>query len=105
MDEDTKARLRILESALGKTEEQVRAIIRLPDGNIYRHEINGVMIKLFSTSSEAFNEGVNCCLDVNKRNPYSKIFQYQEWIQWSNGFDSCELALKLHGRKAVMATL
>ena len=98
-------RFRLCLSAIGKTEKEVRDIIRLVDGNIYRHEIDAVLIKLFSTS-HAFNRGVDNVLFGNKTVcPYGKLAQYSDYCDWRTGVKSTRLAVKLHGREAIINTL
>lgn len=98
-------RFQICLSAIGKTEKEVRDIIRLTNGNVYRHEINAVLIKLFSTS-KAFNRGVDDVLFENEtRCPYGKLSHYHENNDWRTAVKSTQLAIKLHGREAVIDTL
>ena len=99
-------RMSVMQSAIGKSEEEARNILRLPDGNVYRHEIDAVIPKLSSTS-EAFNEGRDAYLKgrTNKDCPYSIMIDYANHINWQSGFESTELAVKLHGRKTVIETL
>lgn len=102
---DEYHRFQVCLSAIGKSEEEVREIIRLPDGNVYRHEINAVLIKLFSTS-KAFNRGVDDVLFGNETKcPYGKLSHYHENNDWHTGVESTQLAIKLHGREAVIDTL
>lgn len=99
-------RMRVMRSAIGKSEQEVRDIIRLPDGNIYRTECDAVMIKLSSTS-KAFDDGRNDFLNGKGKTqcPYNPCGKYANYINWHTGFESTQLAVKLHGRQAVMGTL
>lgn len=102
----TSWRLRKMQMAIGKPEDEARDILRLADGNVFRHEIDAVMIKLFS-SSNAFNEGRDAVLNGRKDTdcPYSIMIDYVNYINWNSGFQSTELAVRLHGRQKVIETL
>ena len=84
-------------------EEQIRDILRLPDGNVYKEEINAVMIKLWSTSSE-YNLGVHDRLRDKDKCPYDKHIEYSSYIMWHAGWSSCNMAIDLHGIDVVTKT-
>jgi hypothetical protein len=101
-------RLEILKNAVGKTEKEVREIIKDKQNNIDREEFDAVMIKLFNASIESFNEGVqSALLDLNKETdtecPYSKMFSYVDYIHWSTGYNATGLAILIHGEEKVRA--
>jgi len=99
-------RFQVCLSAIGKTEKEIREIIRLPDGNIWSHEFNGIMLALYSPISNAFNSGVHAVLFRDNTNcPYDKHIDYSNWINWKNGVGCTEFAIKLHGREAVAKSL
>jgi len=89
----------------GRKEDEIRKAIQLPDGNVFREEINAVMLKLHSTSSQ-YNEGVTARIyDKKKENPYSKGCEYVDYIEWHSGWSTADLAIKLHGKEAVSESL
>ncbi|GAI98555.1 unnamed protein product, partial [marine sediment metagenome] len=105
---DRTTRMKRLKSATkifndGGTEKEVRNAIKDEQGNIYREEIDAVMLKL-SSSSNAFNGGVLARLDGKKLKdcPFSKSVQYPDYINWYSGFDATDLAIKLHGKDKVL---
>ena len=99
-------RFQVCLSALGKTEKEVREIIRLPDGNVWKHEYNGIFLALYSTTSDAFNSGVHAVLFGDKTNsPYDRHTNYGNWINWISGIECTEFAIKLHGREVVCSSL
>ena len=95
-------RAAICSLAVGKPEDEVKEIIRLSDGSILRHEYNAIFMYLDS-NSETFNTGV---LDFIKGNQGTfdneKIENVPEYKSWTTGYRTAELAVKLHGREAVM---
>ena len=99
-------RFQVCLSALGKTEEEIRKIIRRADGNIWNHEFNGITLALYSPISNAYNNAVNAVLYGDKTNsPYDEYTGYGEWINWHNGIACTEFAIKLHGRETVIKSL
>ena len=98
-------RFQVCLSAVGKTEKEVRNIIRLPDGNISRDEINAILLRLYS-SANAYNKGVYAVLFGDKKScVYTKGGDYNEYVEWITGVQSTELAIKLHGRETVIKSL
>ena len=94
-------RAAICSLAVGKPEDEVKEIIRLSDGSIPRHEYDAIFLYMNSTL-EAFNVGV---LDYIKGKP--RVFNDEKmeistYKDWSDGYRAAELAVKLHGRKAVL---
>lgn len=98
----TPERIELLRSALGKPEGEVRQIIRLHDGNVYRDELDAILLKLYSTS-EDFNDGVRDCLHGRPRR--SGFCSYISGINYGTGYESAELAVELHGKETVLASL
>ena len=99
-------RFQVCLSALGKSEKEIKEIIRLPDGNIWNHEFNGITLALFSPTSNAYNNAVYAVLYGDKTNsPYEEYTGYADWINWHNGIACTEFAIKLHGRETVIKSL
>ncbi|MCK5712426.1 MAG: hypothetical protein KAI25_06905 [Hyphomicrobiaceae bacterium] len=99
-------RFQVCLSAVGKSEKEVREIISLPDGNVWKHEYNGIFLALYSTTSDAFNNGVHAVLFGDKTNsPYDRYTNYGNWINWLDGIECTEFAIKLHGRETVIKSL
>lgn len=97
-------RFQVCLSAVGKTEDDARKILRLADGNVYSHEVNAVLIMLHSTSN-AFNKGVADVLFGDGAGGKCTLMDYGDKMNWCNGVESTKLAVKLHGEKAVIGTL
>lgn len=99
-------RMRKIQFAIGKPEQEVREILRLPDGNVIRDEFDAVMIYLYSTS-ESFNKGRDAYLNgmTTNHNPFSIGVHYADHINWLGGFDTTKLAVRLHGRQKVIENL
>lgn len=97
-------RFQVCLSAVGKPESEVRNILRRPDGNVFSNEINAVMIML-SSSSNSFNKGVSDVLFADKVTSKYNIMSYSDKISWKEGVNSTRLAVKLHGKEAVISTL
>ena len=99
-------RFRVCLSAIGKPEKEVRDIIRRSSGNVWSHEFNGIMLALYSPTSNAYNNAVHAVLYGDKTNsPYDKYTGYGDWINWHNGIACTEFAIKLHGRETVIKSL
>jgi hypothetical protein len=97
----TAKRLAVLKSAVGKSEPEIRNII----GSCYKEEIGAVMLRLYS-SSQAFNEGVSDYLrNGKKQRRYSPGCQYQDHIYYGSGYSSAKLAVAIHGKDTVSASL
>lgn len=97
-------RLELLKSAVGKPEEEVRKLLQVR-GNVYRHEINAVMLRLWSTS-EAFNDGVMDFLhDRFNTWKYCKVSAYADYINYHTGKDTIELAIAIHGKAAILQSI
>lgn len=89
----------------GCTEDEIRKVIQLADGNVFREEINAVMLKLHSTSG-TYNERVTARIyDAKKESPYLKGCEYVDYIEWNSGWSTADLAIKLHGKEAVSESL
>lgn len=94
-------RAAICSLVIGKPEDEVKETIRLSDGSIPRHEYNAIFMYLDSTL-ETFNAGV---LDFIKGKPGifdTEKFEISGYEDWNTGFRTAELAVRLHGREAVM---
>lgn len=101
-EQTAEYRLEVLKRAVGQTEPVARQIIKLHDGNVYRDEINAVMLKLISTS-RAYGEGLLTRLEEKRtKNPYCKAIEYSDYINWNCGWETADLAIKLHGKEKVM---
>lgn len=98
-------RMRTMLEVVGKSKQEIRTKLQLPDGNVYLHEYNAVTLSLTSTS-DAFNNGRNAFL--NGENdiccPYSSMVEYGDYINWKTGFQCTKLAVELHSRKKVFET-
>ena len=87
----------------GMSEDEVRSIIRTNSG-CYQHEVDAVFLRLHSSSPD-FNAGRDACLEGKMTSEGPGRGDYQAYIMWHTGYDACNLAIKLHGRKAVTETL
>ena len=87
-------RFKVCSSAVGKSMEDVKKIIRLFDGSIARYEFDAILLYLKS-SIEEFNMGV---LDFINGKPISIC----ESVDWNDGYKAAELAIKLHGKEIVL---
>jgi hypothetical protein len=112
MNKETRQRLPILRKAVkawskgGKDRTEIRKMIQLQDHNVWKHENDAVFLELHNVSTPAFNEGVYARLFGGKsRNPYIPGCEYANFVNWSTGWDSADLALALHGRDKVVGTL
>ena len=94
-------RAAICSFAVGKPEDEVKEIIRLSDGSIPRHEYGAIFMYLDS-NLETFNAGV---LDFIKGKPRffdTEKFEVSGYENWNEGYRTAELAVRLHGKEAVM---
>lgn len=87
-------RFKVCSSAVGKPMEDVKKIIRLFDGSIPRYEFDAILLYL-NSSIETFNLGV---LEFINGKPISIC----ESVEWNDGYNTAELAVKLHGKEAVL---
>jgi len=91
-------------SLVGIPKNEANKILDYLDESIYNHESKAISLDLHN-SITAFNVGVRNFLDGQKTCPYSELGEYANNINWHDGFQSAELAVRLHGRKAVVDSL
>lgn len=99
-------RLDLLRTAVGLKWEDARQIVKLKDGNVYKHEWNAVTLQLYSGEA-AYSQGVRDRLAGKRKDqcPYGIFIEYANHINWSTGYESADLAIELHGEEKVRASL
>lgn len=97
-------RFRICSSAIGKSVDEVKKIIRLADGSIPRYEFDAILLYLDSTL-ESFNIGVRDFLRGIPRPLCENKIKIAEYEDWNVGYRAAELAVKLHNKETVMQQL
>ena len=88
-------------SAVGKPLNEAKEIIRTIDGKVQRREINAVMLHL-NTLSKGYNKGVEDFISGKTMCPFDEQRMFIEYLEWRIGYDTAELAIKLHGRETVV---
>jgi len=94
-------RFKVCSDAVGKPVDEVKRIIRLSDGSISWHEFNAILMYLDSTI-ESYNIGVRDFLKGKPITSFESGVRITNYENWNTGYRAAELAVKLHGREAVM---
>lgn len=101
-------RLQVLKSCVGLKDKEIRNILELPDGSIYRHEYDAIVLKFpEKNDTNVYIDGVYAYMEgiPQDKNIYLKNVQAPRYKSWNSGWCCAELACLIHGKDKVTKVL